>query len=145
MFEGLKARSQRVMALMVEPTTTFLLICAPEPVSLRQADRFVSRLAGDRMNVSGILVNRVHTDFGDEELTAADIQRLDQISSPAPASHSLSERVDAALQDARALAAADTKALALLAAVEQPRRYVPHLNRDLHNLADLREFAQQLQ
>jgi len=144
MFDGLKERSKRVMALMTEASTTFLLVCAPEPASLRQAERFVLRLADDQMNVSGVLVNRVHETYGEAELTAAEIHTLDQLSADAPAGRSLSERVDAALQDARALAAADRQALQLLERMDQPRWYVPHLNRDLHSLDDLAEFAARL-
>jgi len=144
MFDGLKERSQRVMALMAEPSTTFLLICAPEPVSLRQAQRFVTRLDSDRMDVSGILVNRVHGRFGDAELSESDIARLDALSGQRRTGPSLSERVDAALQDARALAAADAAAMTPLDSIDQPRLLVPHFNRDLHSLDDLRDFARKL-
>ncbi len=141
MFDGLKERSQRVMALMSEPSTTFVLVCAPEPVSLSQVQRFSARLAAEAMDVSGVLVNRVRQPFGEGELEAADIRALDGLSDALVDGRRLSERVDAALQDARALAAADQQALELLDDVAQPRRYVPHMNRDLHSLADLEAFA----
>ena len=141
MFDGLKERSRRVMALMAEPSTTFVLVCAPEPVSLGQVQRFSSRLAAEQMDVSGVLVNRVRPAFGEGELSGADIRALDALSPARPDGRALSERVDAALQDARALAAADQRALGLLDVVAQPRHYVPHLNRDLHSLADLEAFA----
>ena len=91
-----------------------------------------------------MLVNRVHEPFGSAELTAADIRRLDAAAAVGSSSRSLSERVDAALQDARALAAADAAALTLLNQISQPRLYVPHFNRDLHSLDDLAAFADRL-
>jgi hypothetical protein len=52
--------------------------------------------------------------------------------------------VRAALMDARKLAQGDEQALAEIAALEKPRRLVPHFNRDLHSMEDLRAFADQL-
>jgi anion-transporting ArsA/GET3 family ATPase len=144
MFSGLKERSHRVMALMGEPSTHFVLVCSPQPASLRQVLRFAGRLDEDGLNIGGVLVNRVHADFGHEELSAEDIQWLDNESPAAAINPSLSVRLDAALQDARALASSDRSALQLLDALERPRCYVPHFVRDLHSMADLRTFAGQL-
>jgi anion-transporting ArsA/GET3 family ATPase len=144
MFDGLKERSRKVIALMSEPSTTFLLICAPEPVSLGQVSRFSERLESEQMRVSGMLVNRVHRAYGEEELTESDIGLLDRVSASLLDGRSLSERVDAALQDARALASADAEALRLLDGSNERRRDVPHMNRDLHSIDDLAAFAQAL-
>jgi anion-transporting ArsA/GET3 family ATPase len=144
MFEGLKERSHRVMALMSEATTSFVLVCAPASASLRQVEYFASRLGESDLNIGGELVNRVHESFGTEELSAADIRLLDELLPGQVASQTLSERVDAALQDARALSAADSAALHLLDELAQARWYVPHFNRDLHSLDDLLEFAEKL-
>jgi anion-transporting ArsA/GET3 family ATPase len=144
MFEGLKERSHRVMSLMNEATTNFVLVCAPAPTSLKQVERFATRLGEGNLHIGGVLVNRVHESFGTQELRAEDIRLLDTLSRQQIASQSLSERVDAALQDARALSAADTTALQLLDELDQPRWYVPHFNRDLHSLDDLGQFASKL-
>lgn len=144
MFDGLKERSARVIALMSEPTTTFVLVCAPESSSVGQVQRFSERLQRDSMHVSGVLVNRVHEQFGSDELTATDIQQLDAASAARLDGRTLSERVDAALQDARDLAAWDQRALLMLEAIAQPTLRVPYLNRDLHSLADLAAFSRHL-
>ena len=144
MFEGLKERSHRVMALMCEATTRFVLVGAPASASLKQVERFASRLGESDLNIGGVLVNRVHESYGTQELSAADIRLLDELAPVQIASTTLSERVDAALQDARALSAADTAALHLLDELGQPRWYVPHFNRDLHSLDDLLQFAEKL-
>lgn len=139
MFEGLKERSERVLSLMKEPGTDFLLVCAPEPVSLAQAERFTRRLEEDGMGIAGVLVNRAHLPVSAMALTSADRARLDALGSPGR--DSLATRVQAALGDARRLAAADARALQVLEALDQPRQLVPHFNRDLHSMADLIAFS----
>lgn len=144
MFEGLKDRSRKVMALMTEPSTSFLLVCAPEAVSLGQAAQFADRLRRDDIDISGVLVNRMHLPVPDGNLSEADLGRLDGLL-PAPADGvTLSTRVSSALQDAQRLAAVDAAALSVLDSLQQPRRLVPHFNRDLHSMADLALFAQRL-
>lgn len=143
MFGGLKERSHRVMSLMNEASTHFVLVCAPQPASLRQVLRFAERLDKEALNVGGVLVNRVHPAYGGEELTAEDIRLLDS-SDTSGSPQSLSVRLDAALQDARARSAADTAALALIDQLNQPRCHVPHFARDLHSMTDLEVFAARL-
>jgi anion-transporting ArsA/GET3 family ATPase len=142
MFDGVKERSRKVLALMSEPTTTFLLVCAPEPVSLDQADRFATRLTQDGMHISGVLVNRAHLALPEASLCEDDRLILDALgeSDQGP----LSGRVAAALEDARLLAAADARALEHLAGLDQPQRLVPHFNRDLHSMKDLIAFSDEL-
>ncbi|MGE0624460.1 MAG: ArsA family ATPase [Pseudomonadales bacterium] len=142
MFDGLKERSRRVLALMSEPGTTFLLVCAPEPVSLGQVSRFSERLARDSMAVSGVLVNRAHLPVPAAALSEAEVARLDALGSPGL--DSLARRVAAAHTDAVRLAAADTRSLAVLDRLDQPRKLVPHFNRDLHSMADLVAFSDAL-
>ncbi len=142
MFEGLKERSQRVLALMSEPGTRFLLVCAPEPVSLNQAGTFADRLEADGMHIAGVLVNRAHLPVPSVTLTDADRLRLDALGG-ADRSR-LSERVEAALGDAARLAAADARSLAVLERLDEPRHLVPHFNRDLHSLPDLVAFSEAL-
>ncbi|MCZ6459489.1 MAG: AAA family ATPase, partial [Gammaproteobacteria bacterium] len=79
MFDGLKLRSEKVMALMNESTTSFLLICAPEPVSLGQVNQFTERLEREQIAIAGVLVNRVHPAVSEEPLTSDDIRLLDAV------------------------------------------------------------------
>ncbi len=142
MFDGLKERSQRVLALMSEPGTTFLLVCAPEPVSLGQVGQFAERLQRDGMNIAGVLVNRAHLPVPDIALTAQECARLDGLG--VPGRDPLAGRVLAAADDAARLARADARALALLDGLQQKRKLVPHFNRDLHSMADLVAFSEAL-
>jgi anion-transporting ArsA/GET3 family ATPase len=142
MFGGLKERSRKVLALMSEPSTTFLLVCAPEPVSLDQADRFATRLTQDGMHISGVLVNRAHLPVPEGDLTEKDLMLIDALGESSAGA--LSARVAGALDDARQLAAADARALQHLDGIDQPRRLVPHFNRDLHSMSDLMAFSDEL-
>jgi len=142
MFDGLKERSRRVLSLMSERGTTFLLVCAPEPVSLGQVSRFAERLARDSMDVAGVLVNRAHLPVPAAELTEADVARLDALGTRGL--ESLARRVASAHEDTVRLSAADARSLAILDDLDQPRKLVPHFNRDLHSMADLVAFSEAL-
>ena len=150
MFDGLKERSRKVLSLMSEPATAFLLVCTPDTVSLRQASQFADRLSRESMFIAGLLVNRAHLPVGDAELTAVEQAHLDTLTSEREEEHEeereepLSVRVRAALLDARRLAQHDEQALAEVATFEKPRRLIPHFNRDLHSIEDLHAFAAQL-
>ena len=144
MFDGLKERSVKVMGMMAEPTTSFLLVCAPEPVSLGQAAQFAERLKRDSIGISGVLVNRVHLPITSSDPTQTELATLDSLSTINRDNLSLSARVKAALEDARRLASVDGAALSALDSLDQPRRLVPHFNRDLHSMADLTAFAARL-
>jgi anion-transporting ArsA/GET3 family ATPase len=142
MFEGLKERSQRVLSLMKEPGTSFLLVCAPEPVSLGQAGSFADRLEADGMRIAGVLVNRAHLPAPSIVLTDTDRLRLNALGNPGR--QRLAGRVEAAVADAARLAAADARALAVLERLDEPRHLVPHFNRDLHSMPDLVAFSEAL-
>ncbi|MEE8078660.1 MAG: ArsA-related P-loop ATPase [Pseudomonadales bacterium] len=142
MFDGLKLRSEKVMALMNESTTSFLLICAPEPISLGQVNQFTERLEREQIAIAGVLVNRVHPAVSEEPLTSDDIRLLDAVPCDPSAGRGLSQRVTDAFVEAQNLAAADERALASLRLSAHSSLSVPHFNRDLHSLDDLAEFAE---
>jgi len=142
MFDGLKSRSAKVMELMNESTTSFLLICAPEPVSLGQVNQFAERLEREQIAISGVLVNRVHPPVAGDSLTSDDIRILDEVAADSTAGRRFSQRVSDAVAEARALAAADAHALVALKLSAHPSLSIPHFNHDLHSLDDLAEFAE---
>lgn len=149
MFDGFKERSHRVQALLRQPTTAFLLVCAPEPASLQQVRQFQARLQQDALRVAGVLANRVHPppagwqrhahglEFSADE--RGGIDPLGEVGAPP-----LADRLARVWEDAAALHQADTRALEALLTPDMPIHAVPHLVRDLHSMADLREFAEQL-
>jgi anion-transporting ArsA/GET3 family ATPase len=150
MFDGFRERSHRVQALMREATTAFLLVCAPEPGSLRQAGQFASRLRRDGLRVAGVLANRVHAappgaavaDGVEPTLTAADLALLAQAGDRAFSDEPLPERLLAGWREARDLHLADREVLAQVGGL--PLHVVPRFSHDLHDLADVQRFAAML-
>ncbi|MFV2091210.1 MAG: ArsA family ATPase, partial [Pseudomonadales bacterium] len=134
MFDGLKERSRKVMSLMSEPTTAFLLVCAPEAVSLRQAIQFADRLSRESMDIAGLLVNRMHLPVPEGEMTSEELALLDGLASAD--AEPLSERMIGVVKIARELALADERSLAEIVRLDRPRRQVRHFNRDLHSMED---------
>ncbi len=59
LFGGFRQRSEQTYRLLQDPRTAFVVVAAPEASALREASYFVERLAGDRMPLAGMVVNRV--------------------------------------------------------------------------------------
>jgi anion-transporting ArsA/GET3 family ATPase len=156
MFDGFKARSHRVQALLREPSTAFLLVCAPEPTSLKQVEQFAARLAREHMRTAGVLANRVHAPpsglagtaseaggaaTGRLELAVEELARLAQAGEPGFSDLPLPDRLAQAWQDALALHRADQRSLARLVGQGLALHTVPRLPRDPHSMVDLERFA----
>jgi anion-transporting ArsA/GET3 family ATPase len=60
MFGGFRERAESTYQLLQTPGTAFIVVAAPEPDALREASYFVERLAGERMPLAGLILNRVH-------------------------------------------------------------------------------------
>ncbi|AXT86940.1 ATPase [Aeromicrobium sp. A1-2] len=73
LFGGFRQRAERTYALLQADGTAFVVVAAPEPAAMREASYFVERLAGERMPLAGLVVNRVHQN-GAEGITAADAE-----------------------------------------------------------------------
>ncbi|MDH3641881.1 MAG: AAA family ATPase [Gammaproteobacteria bacterium] len=145
MFDGFKERSHRVMELMREPSTTFLLICAPEESSLQQVGQFQARLRGENLGIAGVLVNRVHVcDPEAGDLDGGALSTLSQMTVEGRPLAGLVDRVEAAYAEHRILGAADARAMQGLMGGDLPVRTVPHFRRDLHSMFDLEAFAEVL-
>ncbi len=146
MFEGFKERSHKVMELMHGPSTSFVLVCAPEPGSLNQADQFAARLMKESISIAGVLVNRVHLPLpADDDLSDADLREelapIGLIADDQVNGLALLERVIGAYAAQRASIESDWAVLSELRASGLPNHQVPHFNRDLHSMEDLEAFA----
>jgi anion-transporting ArsA/GET3 family ATPase len=60
MFGGFRERAEQTFRILQAPETAFLVVAAPEPDAIREADFFAGRLAQEKMPLAGLLVNRVH-------------------------------------------------------------------------------------
>jgi len=148
MSAGFKERSQRVLSMLRQSDTSFLLICAPEPASLSQVDRFFVRLSKDAMPIGGVIINRVHQadaifDESSYTLTPNDVALVASASDRLMNGENLMHRLLAAYRDQLTLAALDRAAIDATdwARAKVAMHRVPHFDRDLHSLADVAAFA----
>ena len=146
MFDGFKERSERVREMLLQDDCSFLLVCAPEPASLDQAERFFQRLEGEDLPVGGMIINRVH--MGRERDCKADeaLQALASRCDEGGHDSSLLQRLQETCREQQALAQADHQAISgtVVADYGIPMCRVPHFEHDLHSLLDLHAFAEQL-
>ena len=142
MFQGFKERSERVRELLQQPDSSFLLVCAPEPSSLSEAERFFERLHGEHMPVGGMIVNRVHHGRGPDDLPDGISAELGALTEDAD----LTQRMLLSYAEQNALAHADRLSIASteVAKKQMPIHQVPHFEHDLHSLEDIRSFAEKL-
>jgi anion-transporting ArsA/GET3 family ATPase len=77
-FGGFQERAEHTYRLLQDEGTRFLVVAAPEPDALREASYFVTRLAQERMPLTGVIINRVHRAAGDIPVSDATsgIERL---------------------------------------------------------------------
>lgn len=147
MFEGFKERSKRVGEILRGAGTRFLLVCAPEPTSLGEADRFFARLAAEQLPIGGLIVNRVHRPFGPAELersqlTADEVATIVSVADSRVEGRALVDRMFDVHRDHATVALSDASVIAAtLVAQRAPMTKIPHFGRDLASLNDLAEFA----
>lgn len=67
LFEGLKERSKKVRGLLTGPESTFVVVTAPDPLTLDEAMYFYKKLGEEQVQVGGFVVNRVHTEWVDPD------------------------------------------------------------------------------
>ena len=60
MYGAFNARADKVMELMRDEETGFVVVTAPDRRSLQEAGYFVDRLDTGRMHLVGVVVNRWH-------------------------------------------------------------------------------------
>jgi anion-transporting ArsA/GET3 family ATPase len=65
MEEGFRVRATRVMQLLSDRRTAFVLVTAPARDAVSEARYFHDRLEDARLRVNGLVVNRIHPEFGD--------------------------------------------------------------------------------
>jgi anion-transporting ArsA/GET3 family ATPase len=66
MEEGFRQRAHRVVELLGEPTTRFVLITSPRRDAVEEARFFAEKIGDHSLAVDALIVNRVHPRFGTE-------------------------------------------------------------------------------
>jgi anion-transporting ArsA/GET3 family ATPase len=65
MEQGFRERAATMTELLGAPTTGFVLVTSPRRDAVQEAEFFASRLDESGLEVSALVVNRVHPDFGE--------------------------------------------------------------------------------
>jgi anion-transporting ArsA/GET3 family ATPase len=65
MEDGFRVRATRVMQLLSDRRTSFVLVTAPARDAVSEAAYFHDRLEQAHLRVNGLVVNRIHPEFGD--------------------------------------------------------------------------------
>ncbi|GAA0811690.1 ArsA family ATPase [Spirilliplanes yamanashiensis] len=71
MFGGFRQRAERTYQVLQDRETAFLLVAAPEPDAVREAQYFAERLVAERMPLAGLVLNRVHSTTLDLDAAAS--------------------------------------------------------------------------
>jgi anion-transporting ArsA/GET3 family ATPase len=64
MEDGFRQRAHRVLELLSDQRTAFVLVTAPARDAVSEAGYFADRLEGAGLRVDGLVVNRIHPEFG---------------------------------------------------------------------------------
>ena len=141
LFGGFRQRAQKTFALLQADGTSFLVVAAPEPDALREAQYFVERLSEDRMPLGGLVVNRASPspsgDLGADEAMGA-ASRLRTTDPDSLTAGLLRLHADRARMVER-----ETQLRSRFAAAhpEVATQVVPALAGDVHDLAGLRRIG----
>lgn len=140
-FGGFRQRAQQTYSLLKADGTAFLVVAAPEPDALREAEYFVERLSEDGMPLAGLVINRASPEpaddlSADEAMTAVErLRRADGTSVAAGLLRLHADRVrmvqrERALRDRFATAHPQVETVV-----------VPALAGDVHDLDGLRRVG----
>jgi anion-transporting ArsA/GET3 family ATPase len=134
MEEGFRNRAQRVLELLAEPGTAFVLVASPRRDAVREALFFADKLAENRLTAEALVVNRLHPRFPSQ---AAGVS--------APAGSALASLVEN-LVELGDIAEREEHHFADLAAkvAPAPVARIPFLADDVHDLGGLTEVGQHL-
>jgi anion-transporting ArsA/GET3 family ATPase len=64
MEEGFRNRANRMVELLTQPSTAFVLVTSPRADTVSEADYFADRLLQSGISVQALVVNRLHPRFG---------------------------------------------------------------------------------
>jgi len=139
MEDGFRRRAARVNELLSDPGTAFLLVAAPRPDVVAEAEFFADKLGEAGIEVTALVVNRMHPRYGDE-WSEVDRERARTL-----AGTSLGALYDN-LADLHQLADGEEAHVARLVArvAPAPAVRVPLLASDVHDVAGLLQVAEHL-
>ncbi|BDG08433.1 ArsA family ATPase [Anaeromyxobacter paludicola] len=141
MYEGFKERAASVRQLLSEPQVGFVLVAAPNPLSVDEALFFHERLHAEAMPVAGLVMNRVTPDLWPAGTPLPSAGELGAALG-GRGTAGLPERLARTLAEHQRAARADAaEAARLFGAAALPHAAVPRLESDVHDLTGLARLA----
>ena len=153
LFEGFEERARSVQNLLASDSTGFVVVTAPDTLTVEEALFFHDKLDDDALNVDGFVVNRVHPEWVDEATLARAEEELPQalaeLDEELDSTSAAEDRIDleslADLLAENALqfqlrATQDSRSIQKMGdelPSQMPIGCVPYFNRDIHSLAGL--------
>jgi anion-transporting ArsA/GET3 family ATPase len=138
MEEGFRTRAQRVLKLLADERTAFVLVASPRFDAVDEALFFAEKLKESGIGVDALVVNRLHPRFGDGSAAEARMR--------AGADSTFVGALYANLADFRQVAEREESHFAELAGrvAPAPVARVPFLAADVHDLDGLRRVGEHL-
>jgi anion-transporting ArsA/GET3 family ATPase len=125
MEDGFRQRAHRVLELLADPCTAFVLVTSPRRDAAREAEFFAKKLTEHGIDVEALVVNRMHPRF---DAVGAEVASL------APLYRNVAEL-------ARLAEGEEAHVVALAERVGAPALRVPELDTDVHDLPGLARVA----
>jgi anion-transporting ArsA/GET3 family ATPase len=139
MEQGFRDRAQRVLQLLSEPVTAFVLVAAPRRDAIDEAMFFAGRLQESDIDVQALVVNRLHPRFGPVPSVLTGISAEDAVASGAAPLWALVQN----LRDLDDIAEREERYLKSLTRQVAPAPVVrvPLLDDDIHDLGGLSQVG----
>jgi anion-transporting ArsA/GET3 family ATPase len=148
MEQGFRNRANRVLELLSQPSTAFVLVASPRRDAVDEALFFAERLGRSHIAVQGLVVNRLHPRFdaGSGEPPATDAWGAGPLAARASGDDRALAALVANRDELRAMSAREEGHFAALAAqvAPAPVARVPFLADDVHDLGGLAVIADHL-
>ncbi len=148
LFEGFEARARAVQTLLTGDTG-FVVVTAPDQLSVDEALYFHEQLDQETLHVDGFVVNRVHPRWvmDAEKIDPGELRQALEELSPATSAESLSQRLlmnaldfeRRSNQDARSIGTMKESLPETMPIVE-----VPYFNQDIHSLGGLDQARREI-
>jgi anion-transporting ArsA/GET3 family ATPase len=131
MEDGFRQRAQRVLDLLADPCTAFVLVTSPRREAAKEAEFFAEKLGEAGIGVEALVVNRMHPRFAPLSPPPAGAARATAL---APLYRNLSEL-------SRLADGEEEHVSALAQRLAAPAVRVPELESDVHDLPGLTRVA----
>lgn len=147
--DGLEARIVKVTTLLRDPKTTFLVVAAPNPVSIEEALYFHGKIDQFQIAFGGFVINRVLPPVAATAEGAAALGRelpavAAELAGDLATAATLLPKLGANLDDYLGLRDREQHEIGRLAAVLDKGEFltqVPRLEQDVHDMAGIRQVA----